>query len=208
MELFKRLFARNYRKGKWFQTYSGIQFYPVDPRIEEINIEDIAHGLAFQCRYNGHVREFFSVGQHSVLVSYHVPPHLALEGLMHDAAESYLGDVISPLKAFLGRYKKYEHNLEKLIALKYGLKFPHPPEIKHADLRVLMAEKRDLIPVQRKWSTTVEPIPERVVPLGPWAAKELFLDRFEELWCQRPEQIKKNIQEHRSERDPYALFMQ
>ena len=56
------------RGGDWMQTYSGFQFWPLDPRPEEIHVIDIAHSLANQCRYAGHCREFYSVAQHSVLL--------------------------------------------------------------------------------------------------------------------------------------------
>ena len=66
------------RKGDWMQTYTGRQFWPIDPRANEVHIEDIAHALSMMCRYNGHCRTFYSVAEHSVLVSQHVPPEHAL----------------------------------------------------------------------------------------------------------------------------------
>ena len=60
------------RVGDWIQVYTGGQFWPLDPRPEEIHIEDIAHALALTCRFTGHCREFYSVAQHSLLVSYYV----------------------------------------------------------------------------------------------------------------------------------------
>lgn len=57
------------RRGDWMQTFSGIQFYPLDPRVEDVRIEDIARALAMQCRYNGHVTRFYSVAEHSVRVA-------------------------------------------------------------------------------------------------------------------------------------------
>lgn len=57
------------RIGDWMQTASGRMFWPVDPRPEDVEINDIAHALSLTCRYCGHVREFYSVAQHSVLVS-------------------------------------------------------------------------------------------------------------------------------------------
>ena len=57
------------RYGDFIQTYSGIEFYPLDPRIEEVKLLDIAHALSNICRFTGHCNEFYSVAQHSVLVS-------------------------------------------------------------------------------------------------------------------------------------------
>ena len=76
------------RIGDWIQTYTGRQFWPLDPRVDEIHIEDIAHSLSMRCCYGGHLTDFYSVAEHSVLVSLHVPQEFALWGLLHDAAEA------------------------------------------------------------------------------------------------------------------------
>ena len=81
------------RKGDWMQTHSGIQFWPLDPRPEDILIEDIAHALSNQCRFAGHCCFHYSVAQHSVLVSENVPAQDAMWGLLHDAGEAYLVDL-------------------------------------------------------------------------------------------------------------------
>ena len=59
----------NVRIGDWIQVHSGRQFWPLDPRTEEVDIHDIAHALSLVCRFTGHVKEFYSVAQHSVLVA-------------------------------------------------------------------------------------------------------------------------------------------
>ena len=86
------------RTGDWTQTFAGIQFYPFDPRPDEVKIKDIAHALSMICHFNGHTREFFSVAQHSLMVSYLLPAEHKLWGLMHDSAEAYIGDMIRPIK--------------------------------------------------------------------------------------------------------------
>ena len=98
------------RKGDWMQTATGRQFWPLDPRADEVRINDVALQLAKICRFSGATREFYSVAQHSVLVSIEaervaaltMPPRTArccaLAGLLHDVAEAYLNDVIRPLK--------------------------------------------------------------------------------------------------------------
>lgn len=128
------------RNGDWMETYTGIRFYPLDAREEEIHIVDIAHALSLQCRFNGHCKEFYSVAQHSVLVSDLLPKGLKLAGLLHDAAEAYLGDMIRPLKNSMVQYKDAEWHLEKVIAKSFGLQFPFPAAVKQADDFMLWSE--------------------------------------------------------------------
>ena len=61
------------RKGDWILTYSGIEFWPLDPRPEDVRIEDIAHALSMQCRFAGHCDRFYSVAEHSIRVADLVP---------------------------------------------------------------------------------------------------------------------------------------
>ena len=134
------------RKGDWFQTYSGRQFWPCDPKPEEIYLVDIAHALSNQCRFAGHCQRFYSVAQHSVIVSEQVPFEHAVWGLLHDAAEAYLVDLPRPIKrhSVLGReYKLLEEQLQTCIAWRFGLQnTPEIPACVHvADDRALMTLK-------------------------------------------------------------------
>ena len=94
------------RTGNWMQTFSGMKYYPHDPRPEDFKIEDIAHALSMLCRYNGQCQEFMSVGQHSVLMSYYVSKENALWALLHDASDAYMGDMIRPIKRGPGNLGK------------------------------------------------------------------------------------------------------
>lgn len=178
------------RIGDWFQTVSGVKFYPLDPRAEDIDIGDIAHGLAHQCRFAGHVRRFYSVAQHSVLVSRILPAELALVGLLHDAAEAYTGDLIRPMKLALREqtpaFDAIEQRIEFLIAEVFGLPFPWPPEVKHADNVLLATERRDLLPVQREWSLREAPLADVIRPWGPREARTHFMSRFVALTSRGP----------------------
>lgn len=88
------------RRGNWMQSYTGVQVFPLDPRIEDFRIEDIAHALACQNRFAGHTREPYSVGEHSVRASLAVDVStcrtddqrrkVRLAALMHDAMAAYL----------------------------------------------------------------------------------------------------------------------
>src|ERR1019366_6268112 len=79
------------------RTYTGILFDFEEPEASPIRIEDIAHALSLLCRFAGHCKEFYSVAEHSVRVSYACPEEHALWGLMHDASEAYCVDVPRPL---------------------------------------------------------------------------------------------------------------
>lgn len=169
------------------QTFTGRQFWPIDPRPEEMAIADIAHSLAHQCRYAGHCKSFYSVAQHSVLVSRICDPQDALWGLLHDAAEAYLVDLPRPVKRFsdLGaHYRDLEANLLRAMCERFGLSLPEPVSVKCADDIALVTEMRDLMaepPVRWKESWSSAPLRETIWPLSPEVAKRLFLDRFEEL---------------------------
>ena len=85
------------------------------PRIDKVAIEDIAHGLAFQCRFNGQTCDFYSVAQHSLIVADLVPESHRLAALLHDAAEAYLGDMVKPLKVLMPEFSGIEDKVTALI---------------------------------------------------------------------------------------------
>lgn len=141
------------RKGDWMQTAQGRQFWPMDPRPEEIHIDDIAHALGMQCRYGGHSLRFYSVAEHCVHVASVAPAGLELAALMHDASEAYLTDVIRPVKSSLSNYKEIESNLERCIAERFGLTWPMPPEVKRLDERILRDERtQNMNPAPFPWA--------------------------------------------------------
>ncbi|HQP24038.1 MAG TPA: hypothetical protein PLP16_02645, partial [Smithellaceae bacterium] len=79
-------------------TFSGIAFDLLDPKPEMILVEDIVHSLSLINRFNGAAKFPYSVAQHSLYVAGLLPPELKLQGLLHDAPEAYVGDMVSPLK--------------------------------------------------------------------------------------------------------------
>lgn len=166
----------------WIQTYTGKQFWPLEPERNEYDIEDIAHSLSLLCRFNGHCREFYSVAEHCVRVSKILPEGSAIWGLMHDAGEAYLVDMPKPLKRLIPDFEHYENNLLEKIAESFGLSWPIPNDVHHADVVMLMTEKRDLmVPEPASWGIDVEPLPDIIQPLPPQEAKTAFLARFNEL---------------------------
>lgn len=169
----------------WIQTHSGIRFELLDPKPEMIDIHDIARALSHVCRFNGHVSRFYSVAQHSVLVSNIVGPEHALCGLLHDATEAYVGDVTRPLKALLPDYKTIEQRIWYAIAERFNLPPTLPLAIKHADNVALVTERRDLLqPSQHRWDEGLEAVPTRaeaIRPMEPGPAYHAFLERFKQL---------------------------
>lgn len=164
----------------WIQTYLGKRYWPLNPSPKDVHIEDIAHSLAYQCRFNGHTKKHFSVAQHSVQVSYLVLPHLALQGLMHDAAEAYLTDMPRPIKS--SEFKKIEEKNLQAIFERYGIAYPLHPDVKEADLVMLATEARDVMGGQvHDWGLTQTPLKEKIVPMSAAAAEIEFLTRFREL---------------------------
>lgn len=124
------------------RTYSGLRVDPLEMTPEEVSILDIARALSRQCRYNGHVGGFLSVARHSIMVSERLAPlgrQMQLWGLLHDAAEAYLGDLVRPLKHgdFGKLYLEHEAKLEAVIAEHFALPYPMPDEVKEADSYVL-----------------------------------------------------------------------
>jgi hypothetical protein len=172
----------------WFQTFLGLKVFPLDLKPEEIDIRDIAHSLAMQCRFNGHTRKFYSVAHHSVLVSYYLPHILAREGLMHDATEAYLHDVVRPIKHHPAMvfYRRAEARAEKAIWKRFGLA-PLSVEdealVKLVDNRVLMTEKRDLLKSKEinRWSIKAEPYHGIIDPWNPDRSEYEFFRRAFEL---------------------------
>jgi hypothetical protein len=173
------------RDSDWIQTFTGRQFWPLRPRVEDVAIEDIAHALSNMCRYTGHVRTFYSVADHSVRASLMVPREDALWALLHDASEAYLVDLPRPLKraAVFGElYRQFEAALMLVICEKFGLPPAPPASVGVADLVLLHTERRDLMGREAQpWRDPVEPLPEKIVPLSPKSAERLFLLRFQTL---------------------------
>ncbi|SHG67276.1 phosphohydrolase [Massilia sp. CF038] len=165
----------------YVSTFLGNRFYPLEPRIDRVAIEDIAHGLAYQCRFNGQTQAFYSVAQHSLVVASLVPADLRLAALLHDAAEAYLGDMVKPLKVLLPEFAALEDKVSAIIATTFGIDFANYQPIKRADLIALATEKRDLMPhSSERWAYLdgITALPARIVPMAPGAAKQAFLQEF------------------------------
>lgn len=180
--------APEQRNGDWIATYSGKKFYPLDPRPEDIDVNDIIHALSNLSRFGGHCTQFYSVGQHCVLVSLMCPPEDALWGLLHDASEAYLSDVPSPLKKCpeFEFYRQAEARLMAVICDVFKLDHSEPPTVKLVDKRILATEARDMTMTEgRGWATEAEPYDFHIKAWTPEYARARFVSRLHELMMSR-----------------------
>lgn len=167
----------------WILTFSGRQFWPLAPRVEDVCLIDIAHALSCICRFNGHVREFYSVAQHCVLASYLVHPRYAREALLHDAPEAYLCDLPRSLKQheWMTHYRTAERRLEEVIADTFHLKLEEMGGVREVDNRLLLTECRDLMSAGYGLIDESRCYEQTIVPWLSIEAERKFLARFEEL---------------------------
>lgn len=165
----------------WVNSYSGQKIDLIDPKPDSILPIDIAHSLSMQCRYNGHISQFYSVAEHSVYVSKlfedtYLEENFALYGLLHDAAEAYLGDIVSPLKRLISDYSVIEKRFQEVIFEKFGLDPELPEIIYEVDRRMLATEAKQLIPIEHKdWKIPFEPYRVVLPCWDPHVAEEEFL---------------------------------
>jgi uncharacterized protein len=170
----------------WIETFNSKKFHFIDPRPEEIQIQDISLALARKCRFNSYCRFFYSVAQHSIMCAKFCKNY-KLEALLHDAAEAYIGDITRPVKTAFPEIRKIEENIEKAIAAKFNLQYPWPKEIKTIDNILLAVEKRDLFSQDLEWEIQHE-YPEKSIkhipnikPMSIYKAAYEFLSIFIEL---------------------------
>lgn len=180
----------------WISTYTGKQF---DWRNPEFDMEDIVHSLSNLCRFNGHCLRFYSVAEHSVLVSY-LCEHAGgdpMEALLHDACEAYVGDVPSPLRQFMPDHKKVEEALETKFRKEYNLPPSKTEECAVADRAAAILEGQRLMrpEIYKQWLN----FPEDAIKLSedwietkgweymwnlgvdPYTARDMFIRRYAEL---------------------------
>ncbi len=184
---------------------SGRRLDLLDPSPMDIEIGDIAHGIARVARWNGQTQgeHGFSVAQHSLVVEEiagHIEPALDVRwrlcALLHDAAEYVIGDMISPFKAALGiDYKIFEEKLEGAIHIRFGLPPKTPREIKtlikRADRACAFFEATQLAGFSHAESLDIFGAPPagyqlKIDPWSPSEAQRRYVERFEALMAQLP----------------------
>ena len=172
----------------WIQTVSGRMFDFEQCVPEDIYVEDIAHALSNTCRFGGHLRDFYSVAQHSVHVAERAKNQKL--GLMHDGSEAYIHDVTRPLKKLLGyTYAHIENRIMQCVYKRYDVQFSmdDKQDLHIVDMRMLVTEAMQLHPkgIHSMWDVDVKeypPYPLKLVPWPPRIAKENFLMLFTSLF--------------------------
>ena len=162
----------------YMETYTGKYVTPLNLKYEDISIIDIAHHLSLICRFNGACREFYSVAQHSLFVSYLMPKEDKLTALLHDASEAYMADVIRPIKYSIPELKKIEDRIAVRILAKFECFGVDWEAIKRADNIMLATEVRDLMKRMDGWYLPEPPMDEEVIPWSSYLAEKAFLDMF------------------------------
>lgn len=169
-------------RGDWIQTAMGRQFWPMDPRPNEVFIDDIAHALSLLCRFGGHCLRFYSVAEHSVLLSQLAEPRDKLWALLHDASEAYLVDVPRPIKRFLGGYREAEDKVSRAISVRFNLHLGCPDSIKRLDRSILLDERaQNMTASAHEWESGGAPTGIKLQFWNPERARDEFLLAFEQL---------------------------
>ena len=156
------------------------------PVPDYIHILDIAHGLALQCRFAGQIQEFYSVAQHSIMVSRLVPPEDALWGLLHDASEAYICDIVTPVKQtpLMTGYRMIEAAIMNAVRIRFRVPGDMPTSVKEADKIALATEFRDLRGYSddaAQCAVGARAAAQRIDPVDWQTARRLFMDRFREI---------------------------
>lgn len=171
------------RKGDWMQTYTGRQFWPLDPRPDDVDIRDIARSLSMMCRYAGHVRKFYSVAEHCCHIFDAVADlddEVRLWALLHDASEAYLVDVPRPVKPHLTNYREIEDAVMQSVAQRFGLMSPMPGVIKDLDRRILADERAQIVgATAHEWCDCGPALDITIHGWAPAQAESEFLRRMD-----------------------------
>lgn len=161
------------KNDPFIRTFTDREFHFLNFGPEDIYIEDIAHALSNICRYGGHSRKFYSVGEHSIKCCKRgVDWSSRIWGLLHDAAEAYIGDLPKPFKNLLSfnhqEIFQYEDRILKAIAEKFGLPWPIPKKVYRTDRKLFDEEMKIL------WN-------DEVVTMSSEDVEWEFLSRFRTL---------------------------
>jgi uncharacterized protein len=183
------------KPSNYIRMNSGHKFYYDNIKRNVIPIKDIANGLAASARFGGQLDldKFLSIAEHSINVSYFVPREYAFCGLMHDASEAIMGDMVTPLKNLMPEFKAFEKELDAYLANEFGYEYPFPAVVKEVDFDMFVTEyhaafrNREIIFLGEEDEAEFEScVPKykdilQLRFLRPQEAYDAFLTRFKEL---------------------------
>lgn len=176
-------------RGYWKETYTGAKFFLMDPRADEIVFEDVAHSLAYQCRYTGHCLEWYSVAEHCCLLSDYVRnklklgPHAQYFMLMHDSSEAYTGDISRPMKYGIPGLKASIAHIERIVLEAFEVPYPEPRWLKELDARMIVDERaQNMVDSGNDWNhDKFEALGIKLKFWEPVKAKAEFIKRYRRL---------------------------
>lgn len=157
-------------------TFSGGRFWPLDPRPEDINIYDVAHSLAMSCRFNGHCIRFYSIAEHSCHIYDKTSKENKRWAILHDAPESFMGDMVNPLKKFMPNFRTAEDRIMDLICERWGMPKEMPEEVHRLD-RAIVRDEIVNMKTHGDWNIPPEGIGADIQCWSPERAEEEFLSR-------------------------------
>lgn len=180
--------SRENHPDSWIQTSTGRKFFPLDPRPEEVHVEDIAAGLSLEYRYSGQTRTpslGITVAEHSCrLCDYASARHpensmLIFQALMHDAPEAYVSDVTRPVKKHFPAFEMVERGIWLAVCERFGIEPTLPKLLEEWDRRICLDERdASMAEPPEEWSTRGPKLGVRFEFWHPLRAKEEFLQRF------------------------------
>ena len=191
-------------RGPFVATLSGAYFFIYECNIEDIPVEDMAHALSMNVRFNGHIKRFYSVAEHSCYISdlagtaaalagmkREEVRRVALWGLLHDITEAFVPDIPRPFKPVIVGFKEYEDKLAQKVARQYNLSWPMPDLVKYMDTNIVRLEAEVLFPNPPIWTNHYDDLTSIATEVGiepqkdfgqePDMAFRMFMDRYESL---------------------------
>jgi hypothetical protein len=177
-------------KNSYIPTFTGKVFNVTFPSSRDISIRDIAHSLSMQCRFGGHCQQFYSVAEHSLILSHLVDKKIALYALLHESPHAYIHDVVIPLQPLFPGYQEMANRIWAMVAKRFRLSPVIPLAIRNADLKLRASEiEYLLLPTTRTWLQGVTPFTleelglrhSKQLGMLPREANRQFLARFAEL---------------------------
>lgn len=179
-------------KFDYISTYTNKHFHFMSPSEDEVCIEDIAQALSNLCRFSGHVKEFYSVAEHSIILADYVMDKygnadMALTALLHDASEAYIVDVPRPIKPYLTNYQDIEGGISKVINNVFKV-HPMCDVIKDLDHNIVCDEAKVLFKSVPDWVQYYKEVGVTLRMYTPEEAREAFMSKFEELIYARKSQ--------------------